>query len=119
MRLTFCSSDPKKDLMLCIHYHQGSVGTKAGLEGLAKRIALDPLSNINLKYSASKHDIRKLYKKVRQISRILNRTVENVLACDVETWKIPTVGMDVIAKTKFSALYIQWSRDSAVGIASR
>ena len=50
----------------------------------------------------------KLCKKVWQISRILSRTMENVLTCDVETCKNPTVGMDVITKTKLSALYIQY-----------
>jgi hypothetical protein len=108
MNLAFCSSYPKQDLVLCIHYHGGFVGTKAVLEELAKRTALVPLSNINPKYSASKHEIRKLYKKVWQISRILSRTMENIVNCDMETCKNPTVGMDVIAKTKLSALYIQY-----------
>lgn len=108
MNLTFSSSYPKKDLTLCTHYHEGSVGTKTGLEGLAKRTALVTLPNVNLKYSASKPDFRKLYEKVWQISRILNLTMRNVLTCDVETWKNPTVGTDVIAKTKLSAVDIQY-----------
>jgi len=105
MNLTFCSSYPKKTLMLCVHYHEGSVGTKAGLEGLAKMTPLVTIPNITLKGSASKHDIRKLYKKVWQISRILNSTMENVLTCNVEAWNYPTVGTDVTAKPNF-LLYV-------------
>jgi hypothetical protein len=59
--------------MLCTHRHGGSVETTAGLDGLTKRTAFVPLSNINLKYLVPKHDIRKLYKEVRQILRSLNR----------------------------------------------
>jgi len=44
---------------------------------------------------------------VWQISRIINRTMDNVLTCDVETWKNPKVGMKVTAKAKLSFVYIQ------------
>lgn len=61
--LTSCSSYPKKELMLHIHYPEGSVGVKADLERLPKMTALVPLSNINLKYSAPKHDVRNCIRK--------------------------------------------------------
>jgi hypothetical protein len=72
---------------------------------LAKMTVLVTIANITLKCSASNYDIRQLYKKVWQISRILNSTMKNVLTCNVETWNYPTVGMDMTAKPNF-LLYV-------------